>query len=91
MNLILNGKVQASFTYTLDINHIGRRVSMARSKDSYIIKVHYPETEEDIFEIRRRMGSAYTRFLKDYVLALPISDEEKNNLYEKVLELLKEQ
>jgi len=61
---------------------------MARSKDSYIIKVHYPETEEDMFEIRRRMGAAYTQFVKDYILTLPISNEEKNKLYEKVYEHL---
>lgn len=61
---------------------------MARSKDSYIIKVHYPETKEDMFEIRRRMGAAYIQFVKDYILTLPISDEEKNELYEKVYEHL---
>lgn len=61
---------------------------MARSKDTYLIKVHYPETQEDIFEIRRRMGTAYTQFVNDYILTLPISDEEKNKLYEKVLEHL---
>lgn len=64
---------------------------MVRSKESYIINVHYPETEEDMFEIRRRMGIAYTQFVKDYILSLPISDNEKNNLYEKVLVRLKEQ
>lgn len=61
---------------------------MARSKDSYIIKVHYPETEEDMFEIRKRMGTAYIHFIKDYILTLPIDDEEKNILYEKVAEHL---
>lgn len=61
---------------------------MARSKDSYIIKVHYPKTEEDMFEIRRRMGAAYIQFVKDYILTLPISDEEKNKLYEKAYEHL---
>ncbi len=61
---------------------------MARSKDSYIIKVHYPETEEDMFEIRRRMGTAYIQFVKDYILTLPISDEEKNKLYTKVIKRL---
>lgn len=61
---------------------------MARSKDTYLIKVHYPETEGDIFEIRRRMGTAYAQFVKDYILTLPISDEEKNKLFEKVSEHL---
>lgn len=61
---------------------------MARSRDSYIIKVHYPETKEDMFEIRRRMGAAYNQFVKDYILTLPISDEDKNELYEKVYEHL---
>jgi len=61
---------------------------MAGSKNIYLIKVHYPETEGDIFEMRRRMGTAYMRFLKDYILILPIGDEEKNKLYEKVSEQL---
>ncbi|MDP4183395.1 MAG: hypothetical protein Q8942_20185 [Bacillota bacterium] len=61
---------------------------MARSKDSYIIKVHYPETKEDMFEIRKRIGEAYIQFVKDYILTLPISDERKNELYEKVYERL---
>ena len=61
---------------------------MARSKDSYIIKVHYPEGEEGMSEIRKRMGTAYTQFVKDYILTLPISDEEKNKLYTNVFEHL---
>ena len=61
---------------------------MARSKDSYIIKVHYPETEERMLELRKKMGNAYNYFVKDYILTLPISDEEKNNLYAKVIQRL---
>lgn len=61
---------------------------MARPKDTCIIKVHYPETEEGMFEIRKRMGAAYVQFVRDYILTLPISDEEKNKLYEKVTEHL---
>lgn len=61
---------------------------MARLKDSYTIKVHYPGTEEDMLEIRRRMGAAYIQFVKDYILTLPINDEEKNKLCEKVFEHL---
>jgi hypothetical protein len=61
---------------------------MARSRDSYIIKVHYPETEEDMLEIRKRMGTEYIHFIKDYILNLPIGNEEKNVLYEKVAEHL---
>ncbi len=61
---------------------------MTRSKDFYIIKVYYPETEEELFKMRKRMGAAYTQFVKDYILALPVSGEEKNKLYEKVYEYL---
>jgi len=61
---------------------------MARSKDSYIIKVHYPEGEEDMFEIRKRMGVTYIQFVRDYILTLPINDEEKNILYTKIIEHL---
>ncbi len=60
---------------------------MSRSKDSYIIEVHYPE-DEGVFEIRKRMGAAYIQFVIDYILALHISDEEKNKLYTKVTEML---
>ena len=62
---------------------------MARSKGSYIIKVHYPESKKDMMEIRRRMGAAYIQFVKDYILTLPISSGEKNKLYEKVYKHLK--
>ena len=61
---------------------------MARSKDSYIIKVHYPEGEEGMSEIRKRMGAAYTQFVKDYILTLPTSNEEKNKLYTNVFKHL---
>jgi hypothetical protein len=64
------------------------RGSMARSKDSYIIKIHYPETEVGMVEIRKRMGVAYVKFVRDYILTLPISDEEKNTLYARVTEHL---
>ena len=60
---------------------------MARPKDSYIIEVHYPEGE-DMSEIKKRMGDAYIKFVKDYILTLSISDEEKNKLYTKVIEHL---
>lgn len=62
--------------------------SMARSKYSYLIKVHYPETEVGMIEIRKRMGAAYAQFVKDYILTLPISKEEKNILYTKVIDHL---
>ena len=61
---------------------------MARSKDTYIIKVHYPETETGMQALRKRMGSTYIHFVKDYILTLPISDEDKNKLYEAVNERL---
>ena len=57
---------------------------MVRSKDQYIIKIHYTETEDDIFEMRRRMATEYNQFVKDYILTLPISDEMKNEMYKKV-------
>ena len=59
---------------------------MGRSKNSYIIKVHYPETEEGMLDLRKRMGTAYIKFIKDYILTLPISDEQKNKLHTEVIE-----
>jgi len=65
-----------------------RRDGMAGSKASYVVEVHFPEGEEGILEIRKRMGAAYAQFVKDYILTLSISDEEKNELYIKVVEHL---
>jgi len=59
---------------------------MVRSKNYHIIEVHYPVNEIEIFDLRKRMGSAYSKFLKNYILALPISDKEKNKLYTAVIE-----
>jgi len=61
---------------------------MARWKDSYIVKVHYPEAKEDMLVIKRKMGAAYVQFVKDYILTLPISNKEKNRLYVKIAEQL---
>jgi hypothetical protein len=61
---------------------------MAGSKDSYLIEIHYPEREEELLEMRKRMGAVYTQFVKDYILTLPISDKEKNKLFTVVMEHL---
>ncbi len=61
---------------------------MARSKDQYIIDIHYPKTKDDMYKIRKRMGTAYNQFVKDYILTLPVSDEIKNEIYEKVIDYL---
>jgi hypothetical protein len=37
-------------------------------------------------EIKKRMGVAYTKFVKEYILSLSISDEEKNELLFSVME-----
>jgi len=52
-----------------------------RSKASYIVEVHYPETREEMLELRRRMGNEYIDFVKKYIKTLPISNEKKNKLY----------
>jgi len=62
---------------------------MAQSKHPYLINVHYPESEADLFELRRKLGAAYTEFVKDYILSLHFSDEEKNKLYKRTMERLK--
>ena len=62
---------------------------MGRSKSSYNIKVHYPEDENGMLLLRQRMGTAYIRFVKNYILNLPISDEKKNNLYSNIIGRLK--
>ena len=54
---------------------------MSRLKVTYIIEVHFPETEVEILELRKQMGTAYIDFVKNYIKALSISDDKKNKLY----------
>ncbi len=61
---------------------------MARSKESYIIEVHFPENEDGMIDLRKRMGRAYNQFIKNYILTLPISDSQKNRVFLKVTENL---
>lgn len=58
---------------------------MARPKDSYIIEVRYPQGKEELAQLRRRMGKAYIEFVKRYIHEWPVSDEEKNKLYWKII------
>lgn len=57
---------------------------MTRTKASYSIEVHYPETQEQMSELRKRMGYAYIDFVKNYIKALSINNDEKNKLYVEV-------
>jgi hypothetical protein len=54
---------------------------MVRSKVAYIINIQYPKTEDGMLTLRKRMGTAYIHFVKDYIMTLPISDVEKNKIY----------
>ena len=54
---------------------------MSRLKVTYIIEVYFPETEVEILELRKQMGTAYLDFVKNYIKALSISDDKKNKLY----------
>jgi hypothetical protein len=54
---------------------------MPRSRESYVIRVHYPETSEGILNLKKKIGSAYDSFVKSYILSLPISGQDKNRLY----------
>ena len=54
---------------------------MSRLKATYIIEVHFPETEVELLELRKQMGTAYIDFVKNYIKSLPISDDKKNKLY----------
>ncbi len=64
---------------------------MARPKNMYAIAVHYPENEIDVLDLKRRMGDAYSQFIKNYILALPLNDEEKNRIYASVIQHLTKQ
>lgn len=61
---------------------------MVRSKEMYVINVHFPEDESEKLELRKRMGNAYVEFIKGYIMNLPISDNKKNELYLKVIDKL---
>lgn len=65
-----------------------RGANLARSKNGYIINVHYPSNELALFELRKRMGNAYIKFIQDYIKTLPIDDDQKNKLYLSVIEKL---
>ena len=83
-------RVQAGYTYTLGRSHESWD-RMARPKEMYSIVIHYPEDEKDILNLKRKMGSAYSQFIKSYILALPLNDEEKNRLYASVIRHLSKQ
>jgi hypothetical protein len=57
---------------------------VSRTKRSYVIQVYYPETEEKMLELRKRMGRVYIEWVRGYIKTLPISIEDKNILYKKV-------
>jgi hypothetical protein len=61
---------------------------MARSNEEYTINIHYPETDYDMIELRKRMGIVYDNFIKQYILTLPICNEEKNKIYASINEKL---
>ncbi len=61
---------------------------MARPKDSYIIEVRYPENQEKLIDLRRRVGRAYMEFLEGYITKLPVCSQEKNKLYIEIMKQL---
>lgn len=63
---------------------------MSRKKDRYIINVHFPDSEDELLELRKRMGIAYVNFVEEYIKKLPIDDEKKNKIYIDVIQKLKE-
>ncbi|RCX08290.1 hypothetical protein DFR58_1432 [Anaerobacterium chartisolvens] len=62
---------------------------MGRKKEDYVISVHYPEADQDIVEMRRRMGDAYIGFVEEYILALPVGGKQKNDMYTQVVQYLR--
>jgi hypothetical protein len=62
---------------------------MSKPKVEYFININYPERKNDMLELRRRLANAYMSFVENYILTLPISDEEKNKLYIAVKEKIK--
>lgn len=63
---------------------------MSRKKDAYIVNVHFPNSEDELIELRKRMGIAYVNFVEEYIKKLPIEDEKKNKIYIDVIQKLKE-
>jgi len=59
-----------------------------KQKRSYEIIAHYPKTKEGEIELRKELGKAYIIFVKEYVMDLQISDEQKNKLYNRIIEKL---
>lgn len=61
---------------------------MSKSKRMYVINVHFPEDKSEKLRLRKRMGNAYVKFIKAYIMDLPISDDKKNELYLKIIDKL---
>lgn len=62
---------------------------MRGSKEPYIIIVHFPKSEEDKQRLREKMGAAYLEIVRDYILTLPMDENEKNEIFEKIIHKLR--
>lgn len=62
---------------------------MANKKTDFKLIVNCPSTEDDIKDLRIRMGNAYYNFIKEYILKLNIEDNEKNELHRNIAGILK--
>ncbi|MHB8065184.1 MAG: hypothetical protein ACYDG2_21670 [Ruminiclostridium sp.] len=61
---------------------------MNNQKKSYEVNLNYPKTEEGKIELRNRIGRAYSEFVREYILNLQISNEQKEKMYSRVLKQL---
>ena len=59
------------------------------NQNDYTITMHYPSDEASLIEMRKRMGSAHIKYIQSYIMSLPISDTQKNHLYEDVIKNLR--
>ena len=61
---------------------------MARKKNGYAINIYFPKSEDKLIEIRKRMGISYIKFVQTYIMNLQIEDEQKNNVYLRIIKIL---
>lgn len=54
-------------------------------KNPLKVKIHYPEAKGEILELQKNAGSAYLKFLRNYIRSMPIGDREKNRLYSETI------
>lgn len=58
---------------------------MSRSKEPYIIEIRYPDSNEGIIKLRKKVVEAWDEVLKTHIKFLSIGEREKKKIYEEIM------